>query len=144
MIQPNAKCPSYQGCKSPLCPLDPSCVMAEWYPNEPICVSRAMRIQHKWIRKQMSIKKKGCSSNYFFTMDMLVMIKAVHRSLKGVDPDSFTQKNPLNPDNDLVTAWKFQRAKILTDILSLGKNINRKQAPFPSVRMPISQLTMLK
>lgn len=142
--QPHSICPSYTGCKSPLCPLDLSCVTAEWYPDEPICPSRAMRRQHKWIRKQIAIKKKGCSANYFFTMDMLGTIKAVHKSLQGVDLDSYTEKNPLNPDNNLVTAWKIKRDKKLRDILASGNNLNRIRTLLPGVSMPISQLAMFK
>ena len=48
----------FEKCNAPLCPLDPVIKARIWWADEEICRSRKHG-QHRWIRKQRSIQKRG-------------------------------------------------------------------------------------
>jgi len=48
------RCPKFEACDAPLCPLDPDVALRIWYADEDICSSRHST-GVRWIRKQRSI-----------------------------------------------------------------------------------------
>jgi len=56
-IEKMEQCPSFNECGAPLCPLDLDLNKRIWYANEAVCKSRIFG-QHRWIKKQRSIKKR--------------------------------------------------------------------------------------
>jgi len=80
-------CPGHERCESPLCPLHDDLDDCLWYPDEDVCSSRGYTKLH-WLKKQKRIKRLKLSSNVgYFTAKMLSSIKAVSKSIKGIDPD---------------------------------------------------------
>jgi len=108
---PNSKCPSFEGCSAPLCPMDDSCKTALWYSDEPICGSYAMRRLYKWIRVQRKIVKKLCTSRTYYTVAMLEITKRVTPKSEGIDPDGYCCETEDNPDRDPIKAWITGRGK---------------------------------
>ncbi len=51
----------FKACSAPLCPLDTDLNRRIWYADEAICKSRIFG-QHRWIRKQRSIRKNQTKS----------------------------------------------------------------------------------
>ena len=79
-----SECPSYEGCKSPLCPFDPNPGHI-WYPGEEVCRSR---YPANWVRKQRKIARLSQIDNdRFFSIPMIQSIRRVGRGLKGANPD---------------------------------------------------------
>jgi hypothetical protein len=54
-------CPSFESCSAPLCPLDQDLEKRIWYAGEEFCRSRKFG-QHRWVRKQRSIQRRGTRS----------------------------------------------------------------------------------
>ena len=145
--QSNSSCPGYEGCKAPLCPLDESITEARWYSDEVICNNLAMRRQHRWIRVQRRIVKKcGKAGDTYFTMKMLEATRAVHKSLKGVDPDSHIRNTPDNPTGDPVDAWILARGTKLSGISALKEKTKGEGIPLsiPGAGNPVSQIPMFR
>ena len=82
------KCPHFEQCSAPICPLDKSSVKnCAWFPDEEIC--RVRPYHADWVRRQVEIQKKvgddpeaGC-----FTVRMLEHNALIKKGTKGVDPD---------------------------------------------------------
>ncbi len=51
------KCPRFEICDAPLCPLDPDMQSRVWYAEEDVCKSQKYN-KHRWIRKQRSIQRR--------------------------------------------------------------------------------------
>jgi len=78
-------CPSFlDGCSAPLCPLADNLADCLWYADEPICQSQ--KFKPLWARVQRRIAARSKDTGYF-TVRMLESIKAVHPSIRGIDPD---------------------------------------------------------
>ena len=60
-IEKMEKCGLFEGCSAPLCPLDSDLNARIWWADEEICKSRKFG-QHRWIRKQRSIRKRKTKS----------------------------------------------------------------------------------
>lgn len=81
------KCPKYDLCNVPLCPLDPESLKdGVWYPDEEICRKKGWSY-HKWIRIQKRIKEVGADTGLYFDYEMLKNKGAVQKGVKGKDPD---------------------------------------------------------
>jgi len=82
-------CPTYDGCKAPICPIDNSFATAVWYADEPICMSRKFRrehwriIQRKIVRVNLKNKVEG-----YFTLLALKESRRVDSRITGLKPDS--------------------------------------------------------
>jgi len=82
-------CPSFEGCKAPLCPLDKSFNHAIWYPEEDICGKRGLPDNaNRIIRTQRKISRRANSRDLSFDVNQLLAIKRVHTTTKGKDSDS--------------------------------------------------------
>lgn len=55
------QCRLFKECSAPLCPLDSNLNKRIWCVDEPICKSRKFG-QHRWIKKQRSIRKRQTKS----------------------------------------------------------------------------------
>ncbi len=90
MIKDINKCSGYEGCAAPLCPLDTEGLPhAIFYPDEEVCNSRKFAKLH-WVRIQKRIRKLRLKATAgYFTYKMLDSVKAVSKSIKGIDPDSY-------------------------------------------------------
>ena len=55
------QCGLFKECGAQLCPLDPDLNKRIWYADEAICKSRIFG-QHRWIKKQRSIRKNQTTS----------------------------------------------------------------------------------
>lgn len=55
------QCGLFMECSAPLCPLDSNLNKRIWCVDEPICKSRKFG-QHRWIKKQRSIRKRQTNS----------------------------------------------------------------------------------
>ncbi|MGD1118112.1 MAG: hypothetical protein ABR886_01330 [Dehalococcoidales bacterium] len=82
----NSDCPSFEGCKAPLCPMDDSFKNgAIWYANEDICGALKYR-KDKWRVNQRKIAK--LNSKYpvtgYFDIDMLKIVKRVGKGIRGL------------------------------------------------------------
>jgi hypothetical protein len=77
-------CPSFEGCKAPICPKDLSFENSIWYPDEPICSSLKFRKDH-WRISQRKIYKLNFihSTKGFFTKSTLNQIHIVRKGIKG-------------------------------------------------------------
>ena len=79
-----SECPSYEGCGSPLCPLDPNPGHI-WYPGEEVCRNRNPA---DWVRKQRKIARlTQIGNDRFFSIPMIQSIHRVGRGLKGANPE---------------------------------------------------------
>jgi len=79
-----SECPSYDQCKSPLCPLDPNPGHI-WYPDEEVC---HMRNPPGWVRKQRKIARlPQIDPDRYFTIPMLQAIRRVGRGLRGANAE---------------------------------------------------------
>jgi hypothetical protein len=81
----NSKCPSFEGCKAPLCPMDDFFKNgAIWFTDEDICISLKFRKEH-WYKIQKRIKK--LSTDYkvlgYFDHEILNGIKIVRKGIHG-------------------------------------------------------------
>ena len=82
------KCPHFEVCSAPICPIDPSSVKnCAWFPDEEIC--RVRPYHADWVRRQVEIQKKvgddpeaGC-----FTVKMLERQCVLTKKTTGADPD---------------------------------------------------------
>ena len=87
---PSSKCPKYESCSAPLCPLDTqSPISNTYFPGEDIC--KAKRFQSLgWVKKQKAIAKLKPSG--YFTIAMLKAIRRISKSIEGIDSDSSLDK----------------------------------------------------
>lgn len=80
-------CSRFLNCSAPICPLSKRSVNRNgWYPDEEICHKPQLRKMYKWIRIQSKIQNKS-KSNFdagMFTVEMLLRIRKVHRTVSGV------------------------------------------------------------
>ena len=82
------KCPHFEQCSAPICPLDKSSVKnCAWFPDEEIC--RVRPYHADWVRRQTVIAKKlgedpeaGC-----FTVKMLQRNCLIRKGTTGADPE---------------------------------------------------------
>lgn len=80
------RCPRYQKCAAPLCPLDKNIERRIWFPDEPIC--RAMRFRElDWVRNQRKIKKRARDKSRYFTIEMLKQNCRIRTGIKGLSPN---------------------------------------------------------
>jgi len=80
------ECPKYRTCSAPLCPLDKESLQKGiWYPDEAICNNERFK-DLRWIKIQREIKKKATHPDRCFTYEMLVKIRTVRKSIRGLDP----------------------------------------------------------
>jgi hypothetical protein len=101
--QKRDKCPKYETCGAPLCPLiDNELVHNVWYPDEEICMARKFA-RVSWIRKQKLIAKKYGSADSYFTVRMLDTVARVMKGIEGANPD--------NPDSE-ENWFEFRKPKI--------------------------------
>ena len=92
-----SSCPSFEGCKAPLCPLDKSLYQgAIWYTDEDVCATKEFRSLN-WVRKQRKLKKARRKG--FFNLEMLEALG--NKTVDGIDPDS----------NQTVEAWVRERTR---------------------------------
>jgi hypothetical protein len=85
----NSGCPSLDGCKAPLCPMDDSFENgAIWYVEEDICVSLKFSKEH-WKRIQKRIKKLNVvyPVNGYFSIAMLKGLRVIRKGIHGCNPD---------------------------------------------------------
>jgi len=81
----NSGCPSFEGCKAPLCPMDDSFKNgAIWYGGENVCGSLKFRREH-WYRIQKRIKKLSIDYKVvgYFDHEILNEIKIVRKGIHG-------------------------------------------------------------
>jgi hypothetical protein len=86
----NGDCPSFEGCKAPLCPMDDSFNNgAIWYVDADVCVSLKFRREH-WYRIQRRIKKLSMvyPVDGYFTSGMLKRIMRVRKGVAGLSADA--------------------------------------------------------
>lgn len=76
-------CTLFEGCSSPLCPLDPVSLKGIWYPDEEICRSRT-HADLPWIKGQRKIGR--VKARGYFTLEMLRRNCIVKRGIAGLDP----------------------------------------------------------
>ena len=79
-------CPSFEGCKAPLCPLDDNLKYCIWLPGEDICVKRG---SPDWVKKQRKIDEvvgKDTSVGYF-DVSRLNEVKKARHGIKGCNPN---------------------------------------------------------
>ncbi len=60
-IENMEKCGMFEECSASLCPRDADLNDRIWWADEPICKSRTFG-QHRWIKKQRSIRKRQTKS----------------------------------------------------------------------------------
>ena len=82
------RCPNWERCSAPLCPLDEtSLANGIWYPlSEEICSRKDFQTLD-WIRNQKGIVKAGAPDNRFFNLSMLQATRQVRKGIQGVSPD---------------------------------------------------------
>lgn len=80
------KCPSFEGCEAPLCPLDENLELCLWYPDEDICCKRGAPC---WVKNQRKIVKIVGRDNAvgFFDIARLRQLKIVRKGIRGKNPD---------------------------------------------------------
>lgn len=88
---PSPECQNFNNCDAVLCPMDEISINSGiWYPDEEICKRNDFR-QLIWIRKQRAVQKlvaKGkATTDRYFTVNMLQIIKGVRRGIEGINPD---------------------------------------------------------
>ncbi len=81
-------CPSFGRCSAPLCPLDAGSLAGGiWFPDEPICCAQGRG--ERWIGIQKRIAKKTNDRRRgYFTVEMLSVVAAVGRAIRGISPDT--------------------------------------------------------
>jgi hypothetical protein len=89
------KCPGFENCKAPICPLDNSFQSAVWYVNEDICMAHAFR-REKWrIAQRKIIRLNAKYPNYpvdgYFALAALKESTIVRRGIKGRNSDTCIQ-----------------------------------------------------
>ena len=80
-------CSSFDKCSAPLCPLYGDLAHAVWYPGEEVCRSTLHRTP--WIRVQRRIARRCKDTIGYFNVKMLESVKAVHPSIRGINPDEY-------------------------------------------------------
>ena len=76
------KCPNYEDCGAPMCPLDePEKYI--FYPDEEICKKHYFG----WIQNQKKIAKKAKDVDKYFTYEMLKVNCKLAKGVVGLDPD---------------------------------------------------------
>ena len=78
-------CPGFEGCASPICPLDKSFNKAAWYADEDICMVRTFRKEH-WRIIQRKIKKVQAKHSVegFFTLSLMEKMFRITGRVKGL------------------------------------------------------------
>ena len=81
----NEKCPKFNTCNAPLCPLDKKSIEhGIWYPDEEVC---SKRLGIDWVRKQKKIARKTKFKEGYFTVESIKNLKRISNKTKGEDPD---------------------------------------------------------
>lgn len=87
------KCPRFEECSAPLCPLDKSLKQGIWYPDQEICKRKGFG-DRDFIKAQKKIVKVKSDPNYYFTIQMLKRNCKIGKGMCGIDPDE-TEKPQL-------------------------------------------------
>jgi hypothetical protein len=81
-------CPNYFQCSCPLCPLDQESLQhGVWYSNESVCNRKDFQ-SLDWIVKQRAIARMKSSTDKYFSISMLLVIKTVTKRIQGISPDN--------------------------------------------------------
>ena len=87
--QDKQKCPHYEGCNAPLCPMESAKVSKNhlWYPDEDVCKRR--KDIPEWVKQQYKVARKVSGENLstYFTIDMLKVPFRVTKKVQGLDPN---------------------------------------------------------
>lgn len=78
------KCPKFNTCSAPLCPLDLNVEKYCWFPDEAICNRKYIP---RWAKNQRKIKKKAKDKNSYFVYAMLNRNCRVKKGITGLNPN---------------------------------------------------------
>ncbi len=81
---PSSKCPKYESCSAPLCPLENNDVSSTWFNDEDICKAKKFQTLG-WVKKQRAIAKLKASPDKYFTIEMLKAIRRVSKFIEGIE-----------------------------------------------------------
>ena len=81
------KCPYFDSCNAPLCPLEDEEELKKgiWFPDESVCKRRGLN--YPWLKTQKKITKRARHSDGYFTIQMLSHLRRVCKGIEGLDPD---------------------------------------------------------
>ncbi|CAB5110478.1 hypothetical protein D3OALGA1CA_1994 [Olavius algarvensis associated proteobacterium Delta 3] len=105
---PPSKCPSFEECSAPLCPLDPGIEKRVWWVFEPICRSHIYG-KNRWIKKQRSIFKRKTKSY----LGKPITYKALFKASR---PQNYTPETRKRMSERL-RQWRGKQAHSESDIL---------------------------
>jgi hypothetical protein len=118
------KCPYFESCNAPICPLDPNKESAVWYPYEGICKNKEFK-NTKLIITQKKISKinKRHEVQGIFTYNMLNKHLKIYKNISGINEDL-----PLEDFVKSENAWT-QKHKGLSEKtkLKLQSNLVKKK-----------------
>lgn len=101
---PMERCPHFEGCEAPICPLVENWNSLVWYCDEAICANKQFR-ELPWIETQKRISKIGARKDRYFTGAMLENIQQVRKGIQGIDPDL-----PLEQARKKENAWRAEKS----------------------------------
>jgi hypothetical protein len=82
------KCPYFERCNAPICPMDPSKERAVWYPDEEICKNREFKDKDLIItQKKIAKINKRHEVQGIFTFNMLNRPLKIYESISGLNED---------------------------------------------------------
>ena len=108
-----SECPSFEGCKAPLCPEDKSFHLALWFNGEPICQAIAYR-RERWRIAQRRIERTAKDKDTCYTVAMLSAIRQVRAGIMGLNPEDVI-------DTERVRTWIKSRQAGTQSVVLLTK-----------------------
>jgi hypothetical protein len=116
------KCPYFERCNAPICPMDPDKERAVWYPDEEICKNREFN-DLNFIITQKKIAKinKRHEVQGIFTFNMLNRPLKIYESISGLNED-FDLEGIVKSEKTWIQKHKGMSEKTKLKLLSnLGK-----------------------